>query len=110
MNLTTGVKRLALAFFDVIALSLSIIAAFWLRLGWPIDPQYIAFLETYFIPFILVKLAIFYTFGMYRSLWRYASIQELRVIIQAVAASSLAILLLSYLLSTLPIPRRVFIV
>lgn len=110
MSYGIGAKRWSIVFFDVVAISLSIIVAFWLRVGWPIEPLYLGFLESYFIPFVLVKLVIFYAFGMYRRLWRYASIQELQVIIKAVVASSFMVLFLSYALGTLPIPRTVFIV
>src|SRR3972149_4301032 len=106
----SNVKKLAFVCFDVIAMTGSILAAFWLRLGWPFHPRYILFLQTYIVPFIVIKIDIFYFSGMYRRLWRYASIRELRVIVQAVALSSLAILFLSYAVGTLPIPRTVFIV
>lgn len=106
----SGAKRSSIVILDVIALSGSIIAAFWLRLGWPIRPDYLELLRLYLIPFLLVKLTIFYAFGMYRRLWRYASIHELRVIVQAVVTSSLTILFISYAVRTMPIPRSVFIV
>lgn len=110
MNLEAGIKKLSIVVFDALALSFTIIVSFWIRIGWPLRPQYLHFLESYIIPFILVKLIIFYLFGMYRRLWRYASIHELRIIIQAVGSSSLMILFLSYALGTVPIPRTVLIV
>lgn len=104
------IKKILFIFFDILALNISILAAFWIRLGWPFHAEYVTFLRAYLIPLILVKLSIFYLSGMYRRLWRYASMQELKVIVQAVISSSLAILVFSYGLGTLPIPRTVFIV
>lgn len=109
-GISTRIKWLLFLFFDIAALAFSIIFAFVLRLGWPIYPEYIPFLRVYLVPLIVVKLAIFYGFGLYRRFWRYASIHELRVIIQAVIISSFSILFLSYSLGTTQIPRSVFVV
>lgn len=103
-------QRWSFTVFDFFALGFSIVFAFFLRLGWPIKPLYFEFLKTYIVPFLLVKFAIFYGFGLYRSFWRYASIHELRILIQGVVASSVAVLILSYAFGTLPIPRSVFVV
>ncbi len=109
-NFLKSVQRFSFVLYDLFALSLSIIFAFYLRLGWPIATKYLVFLEIYFVPFIAVKLVIFAAFGMYRRFWRYASIHELRILIQAVVASSLSILFVSYSLGIIPIPRSVFVV
>ncbi len=100
----------SLVLFDLGALAFAIFFAFSLRLGWPIKHVYLDFLQNYIVPFIVLKLAIFYFFGLYRRFWRYASIHELRILIQAGITSSLAVLAFSYGMGTLPIPRSVLVV
>ncbi len=95
---------------DAMIMTFTIIFAFYLRLGWPLSSQYLDFLQKFLVPFMLLKLSIFYGLGMYRRLWRYASVQELRVIAQSVVLASFTVLFLSYSLGTIPIPRSVFIV
>ena len=111
MRRLLGAKpRWSLLLFDFVALAFAIFFAFYLRLGWPIKQVYLDFLNIYIVPLIVLKLAIFYFFGLYRRFWRYASIHELRILIQASMVSSLAVLAFSYGMGTLPIPRSVLVV
>ncbi|MFZ5968932.1 MAG: polysaccharide biosynthesis protein [Bacillota bacterium] len=76
------IKNILLVLSDGIFLNISFLIAFSLRfdgniLGNKLAMQY---LPTYFdnaITITLIKLVIFYGFGLYNSLWRYASIEEL---------------------------------
>lgn len=47
---------------------------------------------------LIVKPCVYYFFGLYRRLWAYASIQELKLIVTAVTTSSVAVSLLVVLL------------
>lgn len=74
------------AFFSLIATSLAFAIRFesfeWIVLNVGMVAAYAAFS-------IVFKLAVFYTAGMYRRLWRHASIGELRLIVLAACASAL---------------------
>lgn len=69
--------------------------------GWDILSRFGVGLITYTLLALLVRLVIFYAFGLYRRYWRYASIEELDQIAWAVSLST-AILLALVLLSRLP--------
>jgi len=78
---------------DVLGITLAAWAAFGLRFGW-------LFIESRpeFVPFILaavvLKLAAFYTFGIYRRYWRYAGFWDLFALVLANSAGSAGLMTL----------------
>ena len=60
---------------------------------------------------LIIKPLIYIRFGLYRHLWAYASIDELRLIVMAVATSSVSVTLIMLLLHRLNVftgfPRSV---
>ena len=63
---------------------------------------------------IVVKIPIYYFFGMYRRLWGYASTKELQLIIGAVTSASVIVSVIMILLFTFKVftgfPRSVLII
>jgi FlaA1/EpsC-like NDP-sugar epimerase len=70
--------------------------------GWDLLPYFTFGLITYTAVALVVRLVIFYWFGLYRRYWRYASIEELDQIAWAVFLST-AILVTLVLFSRLPL-------
>jgi FlaA1/EpsC-like NDP-sugar epimerase len=54
---------------------------------------------------LIVKPLVYYQFGLYRRLWAYASIQELKLIALAVSTASIIVSIIVTLISTLMIER-----
>ena len=103
--------RTALAMLhDVAAAAAAWVLAFWLRLNLELPPDYAdAALRTLPVA-VCVQAVIFWRLGLYRGIWRYASLHDLRLILIAVGAGALAVpfgLLLLRLAG--PIPRSVFV-
>ena len=73
---------------DTLLLILTPILALSLRLKLPWDPKYTPNLMLYILWALVVKLVVFYLFGLYKRLWRYASIDALIVIVMAVGIAS----------------------
>ena len=75
---------------DLILIVLAAFGAFALRFEWRFYES-----RAEFVPFlvaaVLIKPPTLYFFGMYRRLWRYASIGDLVAIVTAVLASSIAL-------------------
>ncbi len=67
--------------------------------------------STKLLPFILaIQVACFYSFGLYRGLWRFASLPDLKRIVKAIALSAMIITSLSLAIrSNLVIPRSVLV-
>ncbi len=103
--------RTALAMLhDVIAAAVAWMLAFWLRLNLDLPPDY-AGIALHALPVtVCVQALIFWRFGLYRGIWRYASLHDLRLIVLAVGAAALVVPVALVLLRLAdPIPRSVFV-
>lgn len=84
---------------DLILIIISALGSFALRtdLG-PLFSYYLPQALWLIAVALLVKPAVFYVFGLYRRLWVYASIQELKIIVIAVTSASVVVSLILVLL------------
>jgi FlaA1/EpsC-like NDP-sugar epimerase len=105
------INRSALVFFhDVLAAVVAWAAAYLLRFNLDIPHQFLTrMLET--MPLAVgVQAALFWRFGLYRGMWRFASLPDLKRIIAAAGFAALAVPLLLFLLSRLDnVPRSVLL-
>ena len=87
-----GVNPLSLLAFthDVLAAGLAWALAFWLRLNLSIPAEFQAGLGRTLLICIPVQAYAYQAFGLYRGVWRYASLPDLRRIVFAVATGALA--------------------
>ncbi len=103
--------RASLAFaHDVVASGVAWFAAFLLRFNLEVPPDYLATaLAT--LPWVMaVNAALFWRLGLYRGLWRYASLPDLQKILVAVFIAALAAPALFLLIAPSPaVPRSVFL-
>jgi FlaA1/EpsC-like NDP-sugar epimerase len=107
-----GVQKARLVFVhDLLIAAISIILALYLRLGVSSFAEYADDLM-YRIPlFVVVAGVTFHAFGMYRGLWRYASVSDLMAIIKAVSVALLVFMPLMFLINRLDeMPRSVPII
>ena len=76
---------------DILLLTLAYVLAYYLRFEiflFRLEPStYLAILPALFA----VKLPVFYGYGLYRGMWRYTGMSDLRNIVMAVVISSVAI-------------------
>jgi FlaA1/EpsC-like NDP-sugar epimerase len=105
-----NVRRLLVFVHDVVAAGIAWVLAYWLRfnLEMPDDHQGVMLAR---LPFVIgVAALVFWALGLYRGLWRYASLPDLRRIAVAVGVAGLAVPTLFALLRTgSPIPRSVYL-
>lgn len=99
---------------DALALSLTPLAAIILRLDTvDIPQQYVTSLIVYTAAALLLRLAVFYWFSLYRRFWRYASVEELIQIVFAVFAATAVIVLVFMGVRAVylfPFPRSVLLI
>lgn len=96
--------------FDVLAIPVAWYLAYWLRYNMQAIPSSIASLYSLdaLAILIVVQIACYYRFKVYRGLWRYSSLNDISRILQAVVCASLLVIPVFYLTSLLsPIPRSV---
>jgi FlaA1/EpsC-like NDP-sugar epimerase len=103
-------RRTLFAFVhDVAACAVAWIAAFWLRFNFYVPPFYadLALLTAIWVT--AIHIPVFVGFGLYRGIWRYASLHDLQRIILAVLAATLASAATMLMLGLAP-PRSVFFI
>ncbi|MBC8273885.1 MAG: hypothetical protein H8E40_02815 [Chloroflexi bacterium] len=66
---------------DIILLAGAFTLAFFLRFDFSIPPHQLELLKTFILPALGAKLVIFYFTGLYRRIWRYASVRDFYTIV-----------------------------
>jgi FlaA1/EpsC-like NDP-sugar epimerase len=95
---------------DVLAAAAAWVLAFWLRLNLELPEPFVEVMLRTLPVVVVVQALIFWRFGLYRGVWRYASLHDLRLIVLTVSVAALAIpalLVLARMAS--PVPRSVFV-
>ena len=101
--------RTALAFLhDILASAAAWVVAFWLRFNLDLPQPYLTMMLDTLLWVVPGQAAIFWLFGLYRGIWRYASTPDLKRIVFAVGISALAVSAIFMMLQT-PVPRSVLI-
>ena len=94
---------------DVSAVAVAWLAAYWLRFNLDIPADYLA-QAVAMLPWVLpVNLATFWLAGLYRGIWRYASLHDLKRILLSVAAAALLVVAGMYVAQKTAVPRSVLI-
>jgi FlaA1/EpsC-like NDP-sugar epimerase len=95
---------------DAVAAALAWSLAYLLRFNFDLPEDFAAELRQTLIWVVPLQMLIFWRFGLYRGIWRYASTADLRHIVLAVGLSAAAIPLLFWMLRLgLVIPRSVLV-
>jgi FlaA1/EpsC-like NDP-sugar epimerase len=106
-----NLRRLVVFAHDVIAAGLAWIAAFWLRFNFEVPPEYYDLMLDS-LPWVLgIHTTVFLVLGLYRGLWRYASLSDLQRIAAAVGIAALAVPAAFAFVrwDLLPVPRTVYV-
>src|SRR5450830_385156 len=106
-----SLKILVQVLFDVLIIFSSFIISFFLRgqidfMGREIlISKYSGALISYIIVIVIAKLFMLWVFGMYRRIWKYASVKDMAAIVEAAASSSFLMIVIFYILGY---PIRLF--
>jgi len=103
--------RAALAFaHDVLASAACWALAFWLRLNLEIPEEFVPALSTAVTASVPLHALIFWSLGLYRGSWRYASLPDLKRIAFACLIGALAVpALLVFFRADINVPRSTFV-
>ena len=106
-----GVRRSLVLMHDTVAAVLAWVGAFWLRFNLVVPDDMLVnmlYVGAWVIP---VQAAIFLSFGLYRGIWRYASLHDLKHILGAVAIAGLSVPLIIVLFRVQsPLPRSILLI
>lgn len=87
-------RSLLVVLHDLGAAVLAWVAAYWLRfnLSWP--TEYVGGMLQSMIWVVPLQAALFWGFGLYRGVWRFASLPDLKRILRAVGVAAVAVVLI----------------
>lgn len=103
-------KKLILILVDIIIIVISYLSAFVLRFEFEGALGYTHFIKTSLPIAVIVTIPVFIRMGMYKAVWRYASIDCFITTIKAVTFSILISVVIIYFVQTYRIPRSIFII
>ncbi len=95
-------RRIFFFLADIVLLSLSVYAAFWLRFNGNIPPSYQVKLPYFIILAVSIKLMFLLFFNLYDISWRFVSLQELVKIVKALTLSAITLGTSLYFLRLIP--------
>ena len=78
-----NLRKSILVIFDILCILIAGYGSLLLRFNGVIEKPYLSNMNTMIIPMVIIALGIFFGFHLYHSLWRFASIAELKNIIIA---------------------------
>lgn len=85
--------------YDIVFLIASLYFALLLRFDFKVPQEYWIFLKLSIIPVVVITLLCNKFFNLYKSMWKYASIEELISIVYSVSLANVAFILYSYLVN-----------
>ncbi len=87
-----SVRNKYILFGDIVLILISILGSYALR--FELGPQFFQYLPSAIwmvVTSLVIKPLVYYLFGLYRRMWMYASVQELKVIIVSVTTASVVV-------------------
>lgn len=103
------VKRMLALAHDLVAVIACWFAAYWLRFNLEIPEAFLTGAIKALVLVLCVHAPIYRWLGLYRGIWRYASLMDLRRIIVAVGLSALLVAVAVFMLSFADVPRSVLV-
>ena len=105
------IGRWAIVAHDLLVVPVAWLGAYWLRFNLGPVPHVFLRQSVYLLPVVLaVQGLVFWNMGLYRGIWRFASVPDLRRIFKAIIAGTAGSALVLFLLSRLVnVPRSAFV-
>lgn len=105
----TNPRTLAAFLHDLVAAALAWMLAFWLRFNFDVPPEFADSARHSLLWVLPLFGVLFFVFGLYRGLWRFASLSDLQHILSAVVVGAVLTMMAVIFLGLGPIPRSVLI-
>lgn len=106
-----NIRSYLAALHDIAAIAVAWIGAYLLRFNFELPPAFAIEAGQTLVWVVLSQGSIFWALGLYRGVWRYASVNDLRRIVSAVIFGTLAIPLMFWMVRfDVVLPRSVLII
>lgn len=101
------IRIVSVLILDILIVNFDILLAFFLRFGFDLEMVYIEKYLMYFPQITILKIGVFAYFHLYKSLWKYASIDELLKIFNGVVVANTLTVSYLFLLRVEGFPRSI---
>jgi len=105
----TNPRTLAAFLHDLVAAALAWMLAFWLRFNFDVPTEFAQSAAHSLLWVLPLFGSLFFAFGLYRGLWRFASLSDLQHILSAVLTGAALTMVAVVFLGLGPIPRSVLV-
>ncbi len=102
-------NNLHLVLLDIVVVAIVPFIALFVRLDGAANSHYINVLSKYILYSTVISIIVFYIYGLYKRLWRYATVQDLFAIIGAVSVSNLLLAFWGIFINV-DLPRSIYII
>ena len=102
-------KRALAIVHDLAAVIVCWFAAYWLRFNLSLPEPYLSNAKQLLLLVLCIHASAYWLFGLYRGIWRYASLMDLRRIILAVGLAALVLAFSIFMFSISDVPRSVLL-
>jgi FlaA1/EpsC-like NDP-sugar epimerase len=92
---------------DLVLLAIAFTLAFLFRFDFGVPPAQLELLAIFILPVLAAKIIIFYFAGLYRRMWRYASVRDFYTVFWASILGSLAVVIIVFFIYQDTFPRSV---
>jgi FlaA1/EpsC-like NDP-sugar epimerase len=104
-----NLRAFAAFLHDLLATALMWLLAYWIRFNFTIPREFLLAGVQALVWLVPLYLVVCRVFGLYKGIWRYASMGDLRRVLMAVGIGALAAASLAYMLHAEGIPRSVLV-
>ncbi|HEY9098816.1 MAG TPA: nucleoside-diphosphate sugar epimerase/dehydratase [Thiobacillus sp.] len=103
-------RTITIILHDILVATFAWLGAYWLRFNLELSPEYLSAALSTLTWVVPLQAAVFWRFGLYRGIWRFASLPDLKRIVLAVGVAALMVpvVLILFRVSTV-VPRSVLI-
>lgn len=103
-------RTVIIILYDMLVAALAWLGAYWLRFNLAVPPEFQAAAMSTLTWVVPLQAVVFWRFGLYRGIWRFASLPDLKRILLAVAIAAMAAPIFLYMIQVQAVvPRSVLV-
>ena len=105
-------NKFGLLLIDIILINIGYVLALYIRFEGVIEGQFLSYLDNFLnnaVYITIIKIIVFYYFKMYKTIWKYASINELINIVASIIVSNTMVLSFLFIRQA-NLPRSIYII
>jgi len=94
--------------YDILFIVFSLYSALLLKFDFNIPDEYTVFIKISIVPVIVITVVINQIFNLYRNIWKYASVEELVLIVYSISTSNIVFIIYSYFINYMLLENKFY--